>query len=103
VVDDVLGSVRPGIFGDLDSQIDGKYLVGDAMTLADIAIVSNFIVFNIWALESMRANTPILRDTSVRSRRPPCFSVRWPTSGLLSIRWGSSGIFWLRPDFRLPR
>src|SRR5262249_32760786 len=31
--------------GYLESQIDGKFLVGNAMTLADIAIVSNFIVY----------------------------------------------------------
>jgi len=29
----------------LNSQIDGKFLVGNALTLADIAIVSNFIVY----------------------------------------------------------
>jgi glutathione S-transferase len=37
--------VVPKILGYLDGQITGKFLVGDAMTLADIAIVSNFIVY----------------------------------------------------------
>jgi len=45
VIDDVLDKVQPKIFGYLESQIDGKFLVGNAMTLADIAIVSNFIVY----------------------------------------------------------
>ena len=45
VIDDVLGKVQPKIFGYLESQIDGKFLVGSALTLADIAIVSNFIVY----------------------------------------------------------
>ena len=45
VIDDVLGRVRPKIFGYLNSQIDGRFLVGTALTLADIAIVSNFIVY----------------------------------------------------------
>jgi len=45
VIDDVLSNVQPKILSYLESQIDGKYLVGNAMTLADIAIVSNFIVY----------------------------------------------------------
>ncbi len=45
VVDDVLTNVVPKILLYLDGQITGKFLVGDAMTLADIAIVSNFIVY----------------------------------------------------------
>lgn len=45
VIDSVLGNVLPRILGYLDGQIDGKYLVGDTLTLGDIAIVSNFIVY----------------------------------------------------------
>lgn len=45
VIDDVLNNVQPKILSYLESQIGGKYLVGNAMTLADIAIVSNFIVY----------------------------------------------------------
>lgn len=45
VVDDVLTNVQPKIFAYLDSQIDGDFLVGDTLTLADIAIVSSFIVY----------------------------------------------------------
>jgi glutathione S-transferase len=45
VIDDVLNNVQPRIFSYLDSQIGGQFLVGDALTLADIAIVSNFIVY----------------------------------------------------------
>jgi|SRR5687767_12167453 glutathione S-transferase len=45
VVDDVLSNVQPKIFGYLEQQVSGKYLVGDRLTLADIAITSNFIVY----------------------------------------------------------
>jgi glutathione S-transferase len=45
VVDDVLSNVQPKIFGYLEGEISGKFLVGDALTLADIAIASNFIVY----------------------------------------------------------
>ncbi|OQW56580.1 MAG: hypothetical protein A4S14_10045 [Proteobacteria bacterium SG_bin9] len=45
IIDEVLTNVQPKILSYLESQIDGKYLVGNAMTLADIAIVSNFIVY----------------------------------------------------------
>ncbi len=45
VIDNVLNHVQPKIFGYLNSQIDGKFLVGDTLTLADVAIVSNFVVY----------------------------------------------------------
>lgn len=45
VIDDVLNNVQPKVLSYLESQIDGKYLVGNTLTLADIAIVSNFIVY----------------------------------------------------------
>jgi glutathione S-transferase len=45
VIDDVLNNVQPKILNYLESQISGKFLVGNAMTLADIAIVSNFITY----------------------------------------------------------
>jgi glutathione S-transferase len=45
VIDSVLENVQPKILSYLNSQIDGKFLVGNALTLADIAIVSNFIVY----------------------------------------------------------
>lgn len=45
VIDHVLDEVQPAIFAYLESQIDGRFLVGETMTLADIAIASNFIVY----------------------------------------------------------
>jgi glutathione S-transferase len=45
VIDNVLNQVQPKILGYLESQIGGRFLVGTTMTLADIAIVSNFIVY----------------------------------------------------------
>jgi glutathione S-transferase len=45
VIDTVLDTVQPKILGYLESQIEGKFLVGNSLTLADIAIVSNFIVY----------------------------------------------------------
>lgn len=45
VIDNVLDNVQPKILGYLDGQIDGRYLVGDRLTLADIAIASNFVVY----------------------------------------------------------
>jgi glutathione S-transferase len=60
VVDDVLTNVQPKILGYLDRQIAGKFLVGDAMTLADIAIVSNFIVYQYLGFEIDAARYPKL-------------------------------------------
>jgi glutathione S-transferase len=60
VVNDVLTNVQPKILGYLDSQVTGKYLVGDAMTLADIAITSNFIVYQYLGFEIDVARYPNL-------------------------------------------
>jgi glutathione S-transferase len=43
VIDKLLAEQRPKIFGYLESHIDGKFLVGSALSLADIGIVSNLI------------------------------------------------------------
>ena len=35
----------PKIFGYLELQVEGRFLVGDKLSLADIAIGSNFLVY----------------------------------------------------------
>ena len=45
VIDRVLSDIAPKILGYLESQTDGKFLVGQSLTLADIAIASNFLVY----------------------------------------------------------
>lgn len=45
VIDNILNNIQPKILSYLDSQIEGTFLVGNALTLADVAIVSNFILY----------------------------------------------------------
>jgi glutathione S-transferase len=45
VIDDVMGNAMPRVFGYLEGEARGKFLVGDTLTLADIAVVSNLIVY----------------------------------------------------------
>jgi glutathione S-transferase len=44
-VDSILTEMTPKIFGYLDQQVTGNYLVGDSLSLADLAVASNFIVY----------------------------------------------------------
>jgi glutathione S-transferase len=43
LIDELLAQQRPKIFGYLESRIDGKFLAGPALSLADIGVVSNLI------------------------------------------------------------
>ena len=45
-IDHLLREQRPKIFGYLESQMNGKFLVGAQLSLADIAIVSNLINYH---------------------------------------------------------
>jgi glutathione S-transferase len=58
VVDNVLREQRPKIFGYLESQMNGKFLVGSGLSLADIAIVSNLINYHYLGYDIDRAEYP---------------------------------------------
>ncbi len=51
LVDDLLANQRPKIFGYLESRIEGKFLAGPALSLADISIVSNLINYQYLGLK----------------------------------------------------
>jgi glutathione S-transferase len=60
VVDNALGEQRPKIFGYLESQMNGRFLVGASLSLADIAIVSNLINYHYLGFGIDRAAYPKL-------------------------------------------
>jgi glutathione S-transferase len=64
VVDNLLMQVQPKIFGYLESEIEGRFLVGSALSLADIAIVSNLINYQYLGFAIEAAKYPKLRRYS---------------------------------------
>jgi glutathione S-transferase len=60
VVDKLLAEQRPKIFGYLESQMNGKFLVGSSLSLADIGIVSNLINYHYLGYGIDRADYPKL-------------------------------------------
>jgi glutathione S-transferase len=69
VVDHLLTEVQPKIFAYLESQADGKFLVGSTLSLADIAVVSNLINYLYLGLGIDPAKYPRLKrycETIVR-------------------------------------
>ncbi|MHA7772744.1 glutathione S-transferase family protein [Roseibium sp. M-1] len=46
IIDHVLSSVAPRFFDYLEGEASGEYLVGDTMTVADISVGSNLVLFH---------------------------------------------------------
>lgn len=61
VIDTLLSEQRPKIFGYLESQMNGKFLVGSQLSLADIAIVSNLINYHYLGFSVDRDEYPKLK------------------------------------------
>lgn len=59
-VDTVLRDVLPKIFGYLDSEIDGSFLVGSSLTLADLAVASNLLTYRYMGFPLAAAQYPKL-------------------------------------------
>ncbi len=51
VVEQVLGTALPEVFGRLDRAADQGYLVGGALSVADLAVVSNLLTFQYFGFE----------------------------------------------------
>ncbi|MBI3197106.1 MAG: glutathione S-transferase family protein [Rhodospirillales bacterium] len=60
VIDSILATTQPKAFAFLESQVRGAFLVGDSLTLADIAIVSNLINFQYLGFTIDKATYPKL-------------------------------------------
>jgi glutathione S-transferase len=88
LIDHVLTNVQPEILGYLESEIEGRFLVGNALTLADIAIASNFVVYQYigYKIDAMRYPKLVrcLRGISAR---------RWRTRSRSSPMWASTAVF----------
>jgi glutathione S-transferase len=60
VIDKILATTQPKAFEYLESQVGGKFLVGDSLTLADIGIVSNLINYQYLGFPIDKAKYPQL-------------------------------------------
>ena len=70
-VDDVLAKAVPETFGYLDSIAGEPFLVGKAMTIADIAVVSNLITYQYIGFDLYRSRYPRLAGLYDRVVRQP--------------------------------
>jgi len=62
VVDTILATTQPKVFQYLETQVGGKFLVGNSLTLADIGIVSNLINYQYLGFSIDEATYPKLAD-----------------------------------------
>ena len=83
-IDDVLTRVVPEVFGYLDSVSGERFLAGDALSVADLAVMSNLVTMQYIGFALERARFPRLaasvrpRDPHSRGRPRPCRpSNRW--------------------------
>jgi len=60
VVENLLSRQRPKVFGYLESQMNGKFLVGSSLSLADIGVASNLINYHYLGYRIDRADYPKL-------------------------------------------
>lgn len=70
-IDTVLGKAVPETFGYLDGMAGGDFLVGGAMSVADIAVVSNLITYQYIGFDLYRARFPRLATLFDRVVRHP--------------------------------
>lgn len=60
VIDNILATTQPKVFAFLESQVNGSFLVGDSLTLADIGVVSNLINYQYLGFPIDKAKYPQL-------------------------------------------
>ena len=71
IVDDVLSKAVPDTFGYLNSIAGADFLTGNAMSIADIAVVSNLITYQYIGFELYRPRYPRLAALYDRIVRQP--------------------------------
>ena len=59
-IDTVLNSTLPEVFGYLDAEVKGDFLLGDTMSIADIAVISNLITLQYIGFDIGRERFPRL-------------------------------------------
>lgn len=72
-VDAILADQLPAVFRYLDSQAEGRFLVGDRLTVADIAVASNLVNYQYLGYRIDRAAYPRLAEHAARIAALPAF------------------------------
>jgi glutathione S-transferase len=73
-IQDVLTRVVPEHFGYLDSRLQGEWLVGDCISIADIAVVSNLVNYRYLGFGSFTERFPRLGAHFERTLRHPAMT-----------------------------
>ena len=72
-IDSILTDTQPKVFGYLEDELAGDFLVGGSLTLADIAIASNLINFQYLGYTIDRGRYPKLAGFAAAIVRQPSF------------------------------
>jgi glutathione S-transferase len=96
VIDEVVNDVLPEVFGYLDAQCNGGFLAGDALSVADLAVMSNLTTLQYIGFTLDRKRFPKLAALYERVVRVPEVTAALQAEQPVVQQMGLNGA-WLAP------